>query len=159
MLNQTDMLHQMESTSAFFIRLAGICGCSKCFFLLSSDRQGGAVRADASGWGSGLFVYWRRELLKSSLSLSGCLGITGWSFQHHDHSPLNAEETTPHCPVCTLGCTDIFKCNNWYQPIMDIYPGWYHCIHLVNLVPSLPTTIFEGPLTFTVVCDLLYNNL
>ncbi len=89
--------------------------------LLSSDRQGGAVRADASGWGSGLFVYWRRELLKSSLSLSGCLGITGWSFQHHDHSPLNAEETTPHCPVCTLGCTDIFKCNNWYQPIMDIY--------------------------------------
>ncbi len=106
-------------------------------------QTGRSSKSAAGWWGSGLFVFWRRELLKSSLSLSGCLGLTGWSFQHHDHSPLK-EETTPHCPVCTLGCTDGFKCNNWYQPIMYththtyiyiyIYTEWYH-IHCICLVP------------------------
>jgi len=40
MLNQTDMLHQMESKSSFFIRLAGICGCSKWGFCCAlTDRE------------------------------------------------------------------------------------------------------------------------
>ncbi len=132
-------------------------------------QTGRSSKSAAGWWGSGLFVYWRRELLKSSLSLSGCLGLTGWSFQHHDHSPLK-EETTPHRPVCTLGCTDGFKCNNWYQPIMYTHTHIYIYIYIhwmishslypsCPLVHSLPTTIFKGLLTCTVVFDLLYNQL
>lgn len=105
MLNQTDMLHQMESKSAFFIRLAGICGCSKWGFAVL--WQTGRSSKSAVGWCIGLrewFVCLLAPRASQKLSQFECLsrhyGMSRparWSFSARlcrDHPSMSSVSWT-----------------------------------------------------------------
>lgn len=68
MVDQTDMPHQMESKSAFFIRLAGICRDSKCGVCCPlTDRE--------KQWKLSRLMYQAEGLLCLSSGAKGFLGL------------------------------------------------------------------------------------